>query len=334
VRRVLRVVAGAIAWLVIALLAGWCVAALAIDVRVAGLRIPLAVVYALIVIVVAIKFRFGVRAGLICVACTAVVMVWWFSLAPTNVGDWQEDVSRVASAEIHGDTVTIHNLRNCHYVTEKEYSDCWSDRTVKLSDLRHMDLFFTTWGVKWIGHPIVSFDFGNGQHIAFSIEARYKGGQDYSALLGFFRQYELIFVAADEMDLIRLRTNFRKDEEVFLYRLNLDPAVGRAIFTTYIGYLDKLHDHPEWYNALTRNCTTTLDTQIAASVPNPKPWNYQLLLNGTLDELLYERGRFVTDGLPFAELKQRAHINPVAHQAGNSADFSALIREGRPGFED
>src|SRR5580658_8471498 len=127
-----------------------------------------------------------------------------------------------------GDRMIIHYLRDGAERTETGYSNCWSDRTVNLSDLRGADLFFTTWGVRWIGHPIVSFQFGNDQHVAFSIEARYKGGQAYSAILGFFRQYELIFVVADERDVIRLRTNFRKDEEVFLYHARLDSESARG----------------------------------------------------------------------------------------------------------
>ncbi len=211
-------------------------------------------------------------------------------------------------------------------------TNCWSDRTYNLSDLRAVDLFFTTWGVRWIGHPIVSFDFGNNQHLAFSIEARYKKGQDYSAILGFFRQYELIFIVADERDVIRLRTNYRKDEEVFMYRTTATPDIARKFFLTYVDYLNQLRDHPEWYNALTKNCTTTLDSKLSSDLSNPLGWNYQLLLNGTLDELLYNRGRLVTGGLPFEELKQREHINAFAQTVGQSPDWSALIRQGRVGF--
>jgi hypothetical protein len=188
--------------------------------------------------------------------------------------------------------------------------------------------------VRWIGHPILSFQFGDDQHVAFSIEARYKPGQAYSAILGFFRQYELIFVVADERDVIRLRTNFRKDEEVFLYRASMGPKPARAIFLTYADYLNQLKDHPEWYNALTRNCTTTLDKQISSEVAKPQPWNYQLLVNGTLDELLYDRGRLVTDGMAFKDLKSSANINVIAKAADKYQDFSAIIRANRPGFQN
>jgi Domain of unknown function (DUF4105) len=320
-------------YVVLALLSLWAMAALYIDVRLPALRLPLTILYAVVLVAILVKYKLSTRSALLCLACFCLVLAWWFSLKPTNQADWQPDVDRPAWVERNGDQLIIHNFRNCDYRTETDYSNCWNDRTENLSDLRGGDLFFTTWGVRWIGHPILSFQFGDGQHIAFSIEARYKGGQDYSALLGFFRQYELIFVVADERDLIRLRTNFRKDEEVFLYRTRMDPETARTIFSTYVEYLNQLKDRPEWYNAVTRNCTTAIDKQIAADIADPHPWNYQFLLNGTLDRLLYDRGRLVTDGLPFPELKSRAHINAAAKAADNSPAFSSLIRAGRPGFE-
>jgi hypothetical protein len=320
-------------WFVLALLSLWAVAALYIDVRLPAMRLPLAVLYAVVLVAIVSRYKLHPRSALLCLACFCLVLAWWFRLKPANSADWQADVDRPAWVERNGDRLLIHNLRNCDYRTETDYSNCWSDREESLSDLRGGDLFFTTWGVRWIGHPILSFQFGNGQHIAFSIEARYKGSQDYSAILGFFRQYELIFVVADERDVIRLRTNFRKDEEVFLYRTRMDPETARAIFLTYVDYLNQLKDRPEWYNALTRNCTTAIDKQIAADIADPHPWNYQFLLNGTLDKLLYDRGRLLTDGLSFPELKSRAHINAAARAAGNSPDFSSLVRAGRPGFD-
>ncbi len=332
--RLLKIVALAFVWLVLAMLSLWAMAALYIDVRLSWLRLPLTILYAIVLIAIVAKYKLRVRSALLWVVCFCLVLAWWLSLKPTNIADWQPDVDRPAWVEMNGDRLVIHNLRNCDYRSETDYSNCWSDRTVNLSDLRGADLFFTTWGVKWIGHPILSFQFGDGQHVAFSIEARYKGSQAYSAILGFFRQYELIFVVADERDVIRLRTNFRKDEEVFLYHASMGADTARAIFLTYVEYLNQLKDHPEWYNALTRNCTTTLDKQIASEVAKPQPWNYQFLVNGTLDELLYDRGRLVTDGLSFPELKSRAHINAAGKAAGNSPDYSALIRVGRPGFEN
>ena len=330
--KVLRVIGTTVPWLILALLTLWALAALYVDVRIAALRIPLTLIYALGIFTVLFKLKRSRWAAALCLAGFCIVLAWWLTLKPSNDGDWQSDVDRTAWAEMDGDRVTIHNLRNCDYRTETDYANCWSDRTIYLSQIRAADLFLTNWGIRFASHPIVSFQFGDNQHVAFSIEARYKAGQEYSTILGFFRQYGLIFVAADERDVIRLRTNYRKDEEVYMYRVHVQQEVARSMFLTYVSYLNKLKDHPEWYNALTRNCTTTLDRQLAADVNNPQPWNYQFILNGTLDELLYDRGRLVTGGLPFPELKQREHINAAAQAANHSPDFSALVRAGRIGF--
>jgi Domain of unknown function (DUF4105) len=319
-------------WFTLALLTLWAVAALYVDFRVAALRIPVTVIYVLGIIAILFKLDSKRWAAALCFAGFCGVLVWWLSLKPSNTANWQPDVARTAWAEMDGDRVTIHNLRNCAYRTETDYTNCWSDRSVYLSQLRAADFFLTNWGLRWASHPVLSFQFGDNEHIAFSIEARYETGQSYSPILGFFRQYGLIIVAADERDVIRLRTNYRNKEEVYMYRVQLEPPVARAMFLTYTSYLNKLRDHPEWYNELTRNCTTTLDDQLAVDVNSPHPWNYQFLLNGTLDELLYDRGRLVTGGLPFPELKQREHINAAARAANQSPDFSALIRAGRIGF--
>ena len=330
--RVLRLIGIAMMWLVLALLTLWAVAALYVDVRIPYLRIPLALIYVVAIITILVKLKGSRWAPALCLTGFVGVLAWWLTLKPTNDANWQPDVDRTAWAEMAGDRVTIHNLRNCDYRTETDSVNCWSDRTLYLSQLRVADFFLTNWGIPFASHPIVSFHFGDNQHVAFSIEARYKVGQAYSTFLGCFRQYELIFVAADERDVIRLRTNYRKDEEVYLYRVRIQPDTARNMFLTYVTYLNKLKDYPEWYNQVTRNCTTTLFRQLAADVKNPNPWNYQILLNGTLDRLLYERGRLVTGGLSFPELKEREHINAAAKAADNSPDFSELIRAGRIGF--
>ena len=51
-----------------------------------------------------------------------------------------------------------------------------------------------------------------------SIETRKTIGETYSAVRGLYRQYTLIYVVADERDSIRVRTNYRHGEDVYLYR--------------------------------------------------------------------------------------------------------------------
>lgn len=270
------------------------------------------------------------RLGVI-VAWFGVVLAWWLTLKPSNHGDWQADVAQKPWAEVNGDEVTIHNVRNCEYRTDTDFTPRWETRKLRLSQLTHIDLFINYWGSPWMAHPIVSFQFADAPPLCFSIETRKKTGQSYSAIGGLYRQYDLIFIASDERDVVRVRTNYRKGEDAYLYRTAAGLKQTRERFLEYIGSINALRDQPRWYNAVTTNCTTGIRSQHPAS--ERMPWDWRLLVNGKGDELLYERHEILTDGLPFAELKQRALINSVARAANEDPDFSARIRKGRPGFE-
>src|SRR5262249_11375726 len=141
---------------------------------------------------------------------------------------------------------------------------------------------------------------------------------------------ELIYVCADERDVIRLRTNFRQGEDVYLYRTKITPAAARERFRDYLTTLNTLHTRPRWYNAVTTNCTTSIRTQHAAA--ERQPWDSRILINGLMDEMLYQRGA-LAGGLPFAQLKEHAHINAAARAAGDAPDFPTRIRADRTGFD-
>lgn len=260
----------------------------------------------------------------------AVVLCWWLTLTPGNDRSWQPDVGQTAWAAVNGDEVTLHNDRNCDYRTETDYTPRWETRTVRLSQITGVDLAINYWGSPWMAHPILSFQFADAPPVCFSIETRKQVGQTYSAIGGLYRQFALIYIVADERDVIRVRTNYRRGEDVFLYRTTLTPAQARARFEEYVRSLNELRDKPRWYNAITTNCTTAIRAQHAAS--DRIPWDWRILLNGKADELMYERHTIATAGLPFAELKPRALLNPAAQAANEAPDFSKLIRINRPGF--
>jgi len=328
--RVIRRMAVALLWILLALLTLWAVAALYFDVRISWLRLPLAIIYGLGMLVVWVR---GPRPwkALITVVGFVLVLGWWLSLKPSNDRDWQPDVAVLPYADIAGNQVTIHNIRNCDYHTETNFDVHYYDRTFSLDALRTVDLYLVTWGSPYIAHTLVSFGFTNGDFVCFSIETRKQKGQNYSAVKGLFRQFELICIVADERDLVRLRTNYRQDEEACLYRVRMTPAQGRSLLLDYLRLINSLRDRAEWYNAITDNCTTAIRTQRAAA--DRAPWNWRMLINGHLDELLYERG-VIDTSLPFAELKQVSHINPRAKAADKAVDFSQQIRKGLPGFDE
>ena len=320
-------------WAIIVLLNLWATAALYFDLRFASLRAPAAILYAVATTSLLVRLKNRWRAMAFCLGAFACVLTWWFSLRPSNHRAWQPDVAQTPWAEINRDQVTIHNLRNCDYRSEGDYTSHWEIRTYDLSRLRAVDLFLIHWGSAWIAHPIVSFDFGDQGHVAMSIETRKEAGESYSALRAFFRDYELIYVISDERDVVRLRSNYRQNEDVYLFRTNATPQQGRLVFLDYLRRASQLRDHPEWFNALTNNCTTNIFIHLANSRHDKlSRWDWRILLNGHADEMLYQQGD-LAGNLPFAQLKRRALINPAAQAALHAADFSDRIRAGRPGFE-
>ncbi len=267
------------------------------------------------------------------VALTALVTLWWFLLQPGNDRDWQTDVAREPWADVNGDLVTLHNVRNFDYRSDNksgENNPRWETRIVRLSQLTGIDAFLNFWGISWMAHPILSFQFKDAPPIAISIETRKEKGEDYSALGGLYRQFELVYVVADERDVIRVRSNYREGEEVYLYRTTMPQEEVRERFLEYIRSMNELYAHPRWYNAITANCTTAIRSQ--RSIAARSPWDLRILKNGHIDEMFYERGLLTTKGLPFDELKQRALINPAARKADQDPNFSRIIRAGRPGF--
>ena len=263
------------------------------------------------------------------IAC-AVILIMWLRMPPSNTRNWQQDVVLLPWADIQGTSVTIHNIRNCAYRSETDYTVRHYDRTFDLTRLKSLDLSLVYWGSPRIAHTMLSFGFEGGGMVCFSAETRKQVGEAYSSFKGFFRQYELTYVVADERDLIGLRTNYR-GEQVYLYRLNESADLVRQVFLDYLREVNRLKDHPEWYNALTANCMTSFRINSAPYNPDAR-LDWRLIVNGYLDEMLYE-SKAVDTSLPFAELKQRSLINERARGQETSLDFSQRIRVGLPGMK-
>lgn len=318
-----------VGWLLAVLLTVWAAGALHFDLAPATLRWPVAIAY--VVAVLGAMARLG-RWRAVGAAAFAglLVLVAWLTIQPSNDRKWQDDVAKTPWAEINGDQVILQNVRNCEYRTGQDFTARWETRTLDLTKLRGVDLFINYRGSPTMAHPMLSFDFGN-QRICASIETRKQGGESYSAIGGIYRQYELIYVFADERDVVRVRTNFRQGEDVYLYHTRIRPEQARETFLEYLKRANELHERPAFYHALTSNCTTNVRVHAKATTNQPAPWDWRLLVNGFADEMLYERKAIVGE-LPFAEMKKQALINPAAKAAGNAPDFSARIRANRVGF--
>ncbi len=315
-------------WLVIFLTTGWAASALWVAQPSSTLRIVAIVLYLLGALLPPLLLRPFWLGGSVSGVLFACVLIWFLSLAPSNNRDWQPDLAILPWAEIEAEEIVLHNIRNCDYQTETDFTCDYYDRVLDLAKLQGVDLFLVYWGSPHIAHTMLSFGFEGSGNVCFSIETRKEKGEDYSAFKGFFRQYEKIYVMADERDLVRLRTNYRH-EDVYLYSLRVEPETARKVFLDYLQEINRLKEQPEWYNALTANCTTSIRQHTKPYNPGAR-LDWRLIINGYIDQMIYERGGFKSD-LPFAPLKEASHINVKARAAGQSADFSRHIREGLPG---
>lgn len=263
------------------------------------------------------------QRALISLGVSAVVLAWWFSLAPSNDRDWQPDVARLATADFDGNLVTIHNVRNFDYRTNDDFTEHWETRRYDLDRIVALDLFLAFWGPTHVAHTIVSWEFADGRRLALSVETRKEKGEEYSAFHAFFRQFEIYYVIADERDVIALRAVHRS-ERVYRYRLRTPHETRRALLVECLQTVNQLAARPRWYHALTANCTSAIRNHFK-DVAGDHAFDWRFLLNGYLDELLYELGQIDTN-VPLSELREHSDITDRARAAADDPAFSDRIR--------
>jgi hypothetical protein len=259
----------------------------------------------------------------------ALLVVAWRQIPASNDRDWQPEVAVAPWATIDGDRVTIHGVRNFDYRTETDFVPRWEDRTYDLRTLDSVDLVAVYWGSPAIAHIMLSFGFAGRDHLAVSIETRKERGESYSTLAGFFRQYELVYIVADERDVIGVRTTYREPpEDVYVYRVRGPLANARRVFLDYVKSMNELRARPQHYNTLTTNCTTGVLLHSRVNPESP-PFSWKILLSGYVPEYLYGLGR-LDRSRPFPELQRISRVNDRANAAGRDPAFSQRIREGLP----
>jgi len=330
------VLTGSVRWLgalVVLGITGWGALALAV-VGPGGDkgRLVLAAVYGLagLAAVVALLFRRGMPFALPAFAVALVAIgAWWSGIKPSNERDWQPEVAKLAYATINGDMVTVHNIRNFDYRTETDFTAAYYDRIYDMKKLDSGDLVAVYWMGPAIAHLFLSFGFGDDR-LAISIEARKEKGEGYSSAKGFFRQYELYYVVADERDVVRVRTNYRKDppEDVYIYPLRGPRENMRRVFLEYVRKMNGFREHPEFYNTLTTNCTTAILMNTRVN-PESIPFSWKVLLSGYTPAYVYESGQ-MDRSLPFDELQRRSLVNAAGQAADQAPDYSRRIHAGLP----
>jgi hypothetical protein len=260
-------------------------------------------------------------------AAIALFLAWWGTISPTNDRNWAPDVARSVTAIINGDRLVVSNVRNFAWRSETDFDPNWERRTYKLSHVVDADLIMSYWMGEAIAHTIVSFGFDDGARIAFSIETRKEADEGYSSIAGFFKQYELAIVAADERDVVRLRSNIR-GEDVRIYRLRMSPADAQRLLREYLEEANDLARAPRFYNTLTSNCTTLVFDMVRVIHPG-LPLDARVILAGYLPNYAYAVGGVDTN-IPFEKLRELSRIQDKAARADADPNFSARIRQGIP----
>jgi hypothetical protein len=325
--RTIRWICRIVLWCFIFFSALWCTLALYYSNLPALLRPGVAAVFvaASIAALFFLKPRSrGIGAFL---ALVTIVLVYWLMIPPSNARQWRKDVSVLPWAEVEGSKATIHNIRNSEYRTPTDFDLHHDDRTYDLDQIRSIDFFMSFWAPIPFCHTMLTFGFEDGDFLCVSIETRPEEHEVFDPLAACFKQFELVYVAGDERDLVWLRTNLR-DEAVYLYRINTTREAMRRIFLRYCTRMNELKARPEWYCTLTRNCTTDIPRKDGRD-RGLFPESWKVLINGFVDEFLYRQGS-LDQSMPLAELRKIGHINTRAQNADRDPEFSRLIRVGIP----
>jgi hypothetical protein len=247
------------------------------------------------------------------------------TIAPSNRRNWRPDLAVLPIAEFDGELVTVRNVRNCRYLSADEYVLNDYDKTYDLARLRTVDFIMVPFkNMPAIAHTMLSFGFEEGDQLVVSVEVRKEQGEKYESLKGFFRNYELIYVIADERDSVQLSANVLKDD-VFMYRGRATPEQARALLVDILHRTNKLAVEPEFYHTLSNNCTTNLARHVNSVTPGRIPFSLGVLLPGLSDRLAYDLGLLDTR-LSYAEARRAAHLGSRALEADGRADYSEVIR--------
>jgi hypothetical protein len=268
-------------------------------------------------------------AGLVTfTAAFGALLTWWQRIAPSNDRIWADDVAQMSTGTVDGNRVTLRNVRNFDWRSNTDYTQRWETRHYDLDRLNSVDMIMSYWTGPAIAHMLISFGFDDGEHVVFSVEIRRERIESFSEIGGFFKEFELSVIAADERDVIRVRTNVR-GEDTYLYRLRMPVSAMRSLFLGYIDEANSLVRTPRFYNTVTVNCTT-LVYHMMQRIVGYLPLSYRLIFSGYLPEYVYRVGG-LDQRYSIKELRALGRISERAKESDRSQAFSADIRRGIPG---
>lgn len=267
-----------------------------------------------------------------------LLLVYYLCIPATNDKEWQPSWSRLPSVEINGNEVVVTNVRSFIYRTEQDFDARYVTRRFDLDKLSTLDFAVSHWdGMEFVAHTMLSFGFEDGKHLALSAETRLPEGVEQGTVPGLYKQFNIIYILADEEDLFALRTTYRK-EDMYLYRINIGRDDLKKAFLGFVEKINGFHSRPRYYNTVTANCTTEL-VDTFKDYLGVRRWQWTPLFNGMCDQDAYDRGELLhLPGESFQELKKRSFLGHGREgegwdrlrrrwEEGWNADQAAAVRE-------
>lgn len=258
----------------------------------------------------------------------ALLLAYYLCIPATNGKEWQPSWSRLPAVEINGNEIVVKDVRSFVYRTERDFDARYVTRRFDLDKLSTLDFAVSHWdGMEFVAHTMLSFGFEDGRHLALSVETRLPEGVEQGTIPGLYKQFNVIYILADEEDLFGLRTSYRK-EDMYLYRINIGRENLKKAFLGFAEKINSLHERPRYYNTVTANCTTEL-VDTLKNYLGVRRWQWTPLFNGMCDQDAYDRGELLhLPGENFRELKKRSFLG----HGGEGLDWAALRRRWEEGW--
>jgi hypothetical protein len=251
---------------------------------------------------------------------------------PSNDRDWIAELDVTPFAEFDRDQITLKNIRRNRYLTNDDYVLDHFDRTINIEQIQSVDYIVVPFNnAPQIAHTMLSFGLDDDTYLGVSVEVRREKGEGYSAWRGLTRQLELMYVLADERDLIGVRTSHR-ESDVYIYPTIATPKQAQALFTSVVTRMNKLAGDPEFYHTLSNNCTTNLKSHVNELRPNRIPYAWKVLLPAHSAEYAYDLG-LLDRRIPFKDLQALALVRTESNEHLDNPRFSQLIRAKRDALE-
>jgi uncharacterized protein DUF4105 len=261
-------------------------------------------------------------AGVLLLAYAALRM----TTRPTHARAWRPEQALLPQVTLEGSRAHVRNVRDFAFRSATDFTPAYRERTYDLDKLRRVWFVLSPFSRDWRGpaHTFLSFEFADSQFVSISVEARREAEEKYSVWKGALRQYELMYVIAEERDVIGVRA-ITQDDPVYLYPARATPRQARALFVAMLRRAQQIEREPVFYNTLTNNCTTNILDPLNQLLDNDIPLSVGVVLPGYSDKLAFQRGLIDTE-LPLDQARRRFQVNDRARAAIHQPDFSLRIR--------